>query len=672
MVPTTTAESVNRINLGVLFESKDTVDIIYDHWPHTFQLPFPQLDLNHSEVENIQCNKSSDFAYQCNALHSALHTLNTIKHHYLISQERTLTIAREAMPSVSDAIPWARSKRALLPFIGSLAHSLFGTATDKEVKRLKSHILSLEGRQKTMAEQFQRYSDDLSSFMSVSNSRFSAITTGVTDNHRSLLKMAKLFSTVAHTVEDNLRFTVHLAKDAYLAMSLQESLQEFLQGIHALIDNKISPYLLPISHIRATIHHINNELKDTHSGLFAKPLSADDMYSSPKFHWTYKNSSIFITYYFPLTSLVSKLTVYKIHGVPIPVGDNTSHVTSLANLPNYLAFSSDQHFYAYFEKDPNSKGNKLVDASKTSVPLFPMTHPSCATAVYFNNKQGVKDLCNYRVFLNAVEPTIKYIDEGKFMVMNTSELFLNWPNGRSRMEGCKFCILDVPCLCDVTTSNAYFPPRLNDCYEQEKPSIAHPINLAVLMHFHELDMLHEISASTTFNTPPKIPSPDIRLFSHNFSQLIADDSQKELSLEILAQSVKNGKYVFQSLSEPILDQLIDKEEDWDLLSWNSILTLVDSAALVLISLAFLYLLYRVNKLQAIYLQVNKAKAYQLFTTTQAQINTLTLHIVTEIDNRILYVLLTLASITLVCIAFKYLVRRIRHASIASLMVITVL
>ena len=96
------------------------------------------------------------------------------------------------------------------------------------------------------------------------------------------------------------------------------------------------------------------------------------------------------------------------------------------------------------------------------------------------------------------------------------------------------------------------------------------------------------------------------------------------------------------------------------------MTPVDSAALVIISLAFLYLLYRVNRLQAIYitLQVNKAKAYQLFTTTQAQINTLTPHIFPEIDNRILYVLLTLASITLVCIAFKYLVRRIRHASIA--------
>ena len=304
------AETVDRLNLGVMFKRISTMRTAYDHWPHTYQVRFPHLEMNISSVESVSCNVSSTSLYACKALSSALHTLNSINNHHLSQQRRLLQMTRQLVTAHPvTPVPRSRSKRAILPFIGSLSHTLFDTATSKEVNRLKSHIMSLEDRQATMASTFEKYSDDLSSFMTITNERLSTFTETIEDNHDAILEMTKLFSKVAHTVEDNLRFSVHLIKDIYLAMALQENLLEFVHGIESLINLRLSPFLIPISNMKSTIDHINEQLRNTQSELYIKDLSAHELYSDPKFHWTFTDSSIFITYYFPLTSAISDWTI---------------------------------------------------------------------------------------------------------------------------------------------------------------------------------------------------------------------------------------------------------------------------------------------------------------------------------------------------------------------------
>ena len=80
---------------------------------------------------------------------------------------------------------------------------------------------------------------------------------------------------MSDSVEDAFDFSVHLAKDVFLAMSLQENLQEFLQGIHSLLNHKISPYIVPFSDISATISNIKKELRATKSKLKLKSLTTN-------------------------------------------------------------------------------------------------------------------------------------------------------------------------------------------------------------------------------------------------------------------------------------------------------------------------------------------------------------------------------------------------------------
>ena len=660
------AETVDRLNLGVMFKKISTMSTVYDHWPHTFQINFPQLDMNVSTINNVRCNVSSSSMYACKALRSAVHTLNSINNHHLSQQNHLLQMTRQIVQANPvTQVPRSRSKRAILPFIGSLSHTLFGTATSKEVERLKSHIMSLEDREVTMASTFEKYSDDLSSFMTITNDRLSSFTDNIEDNHNAILKMTGLFSNIAHTVEDNLKFSVHLIKDIYLAMALQENLLEFVHGIESLINLELSPFLIPISNMKTIIDHINSQLRNSHSDLYIKDMSAHEIYSDPKFHWTFTNSSIFITHYFPLTSAISHLTVYNVRTIPVPLDGNSSHVTVLTEMPPFIAFSNDQHYHTYFDKFPGSIHSNYIDASIISVPLFPMAQASCLTALFFEHRQAVKDLCLYKVKTDSISPSIQYVENSRYLIANTTEIFLNCPTGRKRQVGCQFWIMTIPCQCDVTTANTYFPPRLNDCYENEI-SVLHPVNLAVLMHLKELSQLNHIPANAAYTEVPNSLMLNVKLFSHNFTKFVAADSDKILSLSKVVDSVKDGKYVFRSLAEPILDQLLDNDKDFDYFSWNAIVMYADLGVLIIVCIFIVYILRCVNRLNGYHValyNVGKVRSLQLFSTTTTTTSP-TPHVVTEVDNSFLYVILVLRIFTLLFIGYKYIIRKVRHASIA--------
>ena len=146
---------------------------------------------------------------------------------------------------------------------------------------------------------------------------------------------------------------------------------------------------------------------------------------------------------------------------------------------------------------------------------------------------------------------------------------------------------------------------------------------------------------------------DVKLFSHNFSQFVAQDADNTLSLKKVVDSVKQDKYVFRSLAEPILDQLFEKDNEFDYLSWNAIVMYVDTGVLFIVCVSLVYIVFRLNNIHANYIAlatVAKAESLELFPTTPSTTKP-TVH-VTEMDNRILYVLLTLAIITLIFIVLK--------------------
>lgn len=75
-----------------------------------------------------------------------------------------------------------RQSRSLLPFIGSLSKSIFGTATMDDVNILAGHINALNHKTERLAVALQQHGAHLSSFISLTDKRMKNLVHGIKAN----------------------------------------------------------------------------------------------------------------------------------------------------------------------------------------------------------------------------------------------------------------------------------------------------------------------------------------------------------------------------------------------------------------------------------------------------------------------------------------------------------
>ena len=693
-----TATTINRVNFGVIFEQAATVDTVYDFWTHTYQVVLPTvpaMQTHHINCDNqesdldqckimqqvvlpeeptlqqhkVKCSDQEIYHQQCKVMQHGFETVGRVRQNYRDHIIDSLQLARSLM-KVNSPVPHSRSrsKRSLLPFIGDLSHSLFGTATEKEMSQVRQHVELLEKRSDRMNEAFSNFSDHLSSFIQVSNSRYENLEVGIMDNHQALGILANRQAALSASLRDDMKLSSLLTQEVYLAMSLKQGLQNFIEGIYSLLNHKLSPYLISFNDVQETIKSINSKLTSKHARLNARDLSARDFYDLDNFVWTFRNNSVFISVKFPLVTAFSVVDIFKTYSFPVPINATASHCTQIVNLPPYIAFSRDHLYYAFPEA--GMWKNNILNVQERSLPLHPVSKPNCITALFFKNKKQIKELCDFRIRLNAVSPNIIHLNHGQYLVSNISQLFLTCPYGHSRIPGCTFCVFSVPCLCDISADGMYFPPRLNHCKDDiTTATMSHTVNLALFMHLYKEERVAHIDAVTTFTDTPRTSDlPDIHLFSHNFSEIIADDKLSDLSLKRVADAVDNDKHVFQTLSDPILDSLNYYGDDEPLsLTW--ILSVTDTAVLGVVVLVIIFIISKISAISRTLAAIQLAQAVQSYIDiiptekTMSTENPFVCPPPPQYDYH-LFAILVIGLLTMLFIAYKYVTRQIRHANIS--------
>ena len=147
-------------------------------------------------------------------------------------------------------------------------------------------------------------------------------------------------------------------------------------------------------------------------------------------------------------------------------------------------------------------------------------------------------------------------------------------------------------MCAITAANFYIPPHLEGCHtDHQQVTQLHPVNLAVMLHFYKMSQLRDIQGNTLVKSPVKTETPNFNFFKHNFSELIAQDTDADLSLRHIMKKAESDSIIYQSLAETMLD-----EHDFSLEStpWSTwILFAISSAVALVAILASLYLAVRV-------------------------------------------------------------------------------
>ncbi|CAC5362515.1 unnamed protein product [Mytilus coruscus] len=129
-------EDIRRLNYGVLFQKQPSLYLSREYWLHTFEVELP----SNISIQSIP---------SCNSAVSTCYLFNSIIFHVNVLKENTMTFTHRTLIEIFDMVPETnlnpqkRKSRALLPFIGSLSKSFFGTAAMDDVNLLANHINKL-------------------------------------------------------------------------------------------------------------------------------------------------------------------------------------------------------------------------------------------------------------------------------------------------------------------------------------------------------------------------------------------------------------------------------------------------------------------------------------------------------------------------------------------------
>lgn len=184
-------DNIHRLNYGVIFKKDSTLVLSQEYWTHTFHLQLP----NSIKPTNVstRCNRNESHCYKWNDLVSVFQTLHVHVETQSHVKEIVKTI-RSLIPQTNFQKIFKEILKTILPFIGSLSRSLFGTATIEDVQLLARHVNALNARTTKFALAMLQYDAHLSSFISIVNNRTTNLLKGIQLN-------AKVINNIAAAVD---------------------------------------------------------------------------------------------------------------------------------------------------------------------------------------------------------------------------------------------------------------------------------------------------------------------------------------------------------------------------------------------------------------------------------------------------------------------------------------
>ncbi|CAC5376587.1 unnamed protein product [Mytilus coruscus] len=300
------------------------------------------------------------------------------------------------------------------------------------------------------------------------------------------------------------------------------------------------------------------------------------------------------------------LSLYRVISKPVPINETSKHATQLIDTFDYFVQSADNQHFAVTDNQKLSKcTDQNIQSCSFHLPLTSTASPICISALFYNQKEQIHNLCDFRFLIDTLKPDIHELSSASILVYRTNLIALDCPSGQKIMKGCSFCIVRIPCMCSVSTDFLYLPPRLGKCQNHsDSITTLHPVNLALIQHFFSPETYNSIMGDTTFAQPIDLTIPNFHIYNHTFSNILAQDKQYHLSLKRMAQAASKEETIFTSLSELLVDGELPVSSDWPDL--NGIISIAALGLTALLALVCLVLFRRLQTLTTAFLLLQKA------------------------------------------------------------------
>ena len=195
----------------------------------------------------------------------------------------------------------------------------------------------------------------------------------------------------------------------------------------------------------------------------------------------------------------TKLTLYQVETVPVPILDASNKIQSYTQLKiekPYIALN-DETDISIHPQEPNNC--KRIGYEYFCEDLFVVKSKhkySCARTVYFNSNHDIKENCDFYYYHNKSDVMPSVLDGGRQIIL------ANWPNYKRII--CKYnnnipvnipshpyVLMDrnILCNCDIETESNFLLESLAACGAHEKPDLEmyFTVNLAFVDYLEQLN-----------------------------------------------------------------------------------------------------------------------------------------------------------------------------------------
>lgn len=185
------------------------------------------------------------------------------------------------------------------------------------------------------------------------------------------------------------------------------------------MQGQLSPFLLPESILEHTIRQIEHKLEHKLAKEYNKFYLIHNIQPSFNHHFI-----LYLTVRFPISSHEKPLTLYQILSLPVRINSTSNHASKLLDMPDYLALSNHRDQFSIIKQKQLSKCTKTHSAivCDFNVPLISTTIPNCKTALFFNKKEQIRNVCNFRFNPNLLESNLIKLTPTSVLLYNVNNI----------------------------------------------------------------------------------------------------------------------------------------------------------------------------------------------------------------------------------------------------------
>jgi hypothetical protein len=216
--------------------------------------------------------------------------------------------------------------------------------------------------------------------------------------------------------------------------------------------------------------------------------------------------------YHPLTyraapqtlSLPGPLALFRVNVFPLGILSQ-DHTSFVVNSPKYIAVNQQDQLYLKFSERPTLEKEKFYFFGSEQHAMLSKERHTCILSLFLDNVVDINRFCETNLRPFSRQPSAHYLGDKLLMLQNIATYSVTDYNHRTWQvqTNCTTCLITVSCEVKIQADKytLFIPSCAESASSRDTVNVSHLANLQLIAPLINADLMAQLSAEYTFQTP---------------------------------------------------------------------------------------------------------------------------------------------------------------------------